>query len=369
MFNQPTVVNHKEKRTWLIDTIVAKFNKPGLKTKTNFYRLFSVSQRAWLWMIDALRALLDSESNRWMRSIIQDLMSQLIQWVDLAHAMQRHAYFFGEDEIELVRSSQIAWNLVDTLNEIADNLEQSNELSWKLRKALTYPIILLFWSIAAAIFIDVKVLPNIATLFTNSADLPKITVVMMDIAEFLIAYWVYLSIWLLSIAIVLVYLYKKFLPFKIFVDNFVITLPIISPVIKWNYQFRFARQLSQFYSAGMSPIVSLQLIANIFSNYMYKKKIIELKKDMEAWFSIFEWMEWSALFDPILVQIVHVWETTWTTKVVLAKISDFYKLQLETKIDIMMQSLEPVLMVFIAAIIGSIVAAIMLPMASVMQTI
>lgn len=369
MLNQHTIVSRKEKKSWLIDAIMAKFTKPSLKRKTNFYRLFSVSQKAWLWMIDALRALLDSESNRWMRSILEDLISQLIQWVDLAHAMQRHEYFFGEDEVEMIRSSQIAWNLVEVLNEIADNLEQSNELSWKLRKALTYPIILLIWSIAAALFIDIKVLPNIAVLFSNTADLPKITLIMMDVADFFISYWVYVAVWLLSVVIILIYLYKKFLPFKIFVDNFILTLPIISPVIKWNYQFKFARQLSQFYSAWMSPIISLQLIANIFSNYMYKKKVIELKKDMEAWFSIFEWMEWSALFDPILVQIVHVWETTWTTKVVLAKISDFYKLQLETKIDIMMQALEPILMVFIAVVIGSIVAAIMLPMASVMQTI
>lgn len=369
MLNQSSIVNHKEKKAWIFDALMAKINKPNLKKKTNFYRLFSVSQKAWLWMIDSLRALLDSETNRGMRSIIQDLISQLIQWVDLAHAMQRHEYFFGIDEVELVRSSQVVWNLVDTLNDIADNLEQSNEISWRLRKALTYPLILLIWSIVAALFIDIKVLPNIAVLFPNTSDLPKVTLVMMDIADFMISYWAYICAWLLSIVVILFYLYKKFLPFKIFVDNMVLGLPAISPVIKWKYQYKFARQMSQFYSAWMSPIISLQLIANIFSNYMYKRKVLELKKDMEAWFSIFEWMEWSALFDPILAQIIHVWETTWTTKTVLAKISEFYKLQLETKIDIMMQLLEPILMIFIAIIIGSIVAAIMLPMASVMQTI
>jgi len=130
MLNQSSIVNHKEKKAWIFDALMAKINKPNLKKKTNFYRLFSVSQKAWLWMIDSLRALLDSETNRGMRSIIQDLISQLIQWVDLAHAMQRHEYFFGIDEVELVRSSQVVWNLVDTLNDIADNLEQSNEISW-----------------------------------------------------------------------------------------------------------------------------------------------------------------------------------------------------------------------------------------------
>ena len=347
----------------------AKMNKPWLKNKTNFYRLFSVSQKAWLGMIDALNALLDSEEHKWMRVILDDIIQQLVQWIELADAMACHSYFFGQDEIELVRSSQLAWNLVDTLNDIADNLEQSNEISGKLKKALMYPIILLVWSIAAALYIDIKVLPNIVTLFPNQDDIPWITQVLMNVAEWLQAYWLYLWLGIVVLIAAFIYSYRKIIPFKIAIDNFLVTAPIISPVIKWNYQYKFAKQLSQFYSAWMSPVVSLQLIWNIFSNYLYKKKVIEIKKDLEAWFSIFEWMEWSKLFDAILIQIIHVWESTWSTKSVLAKISDFYKSQLETRIDIMMTAIEPIMMVFIAWIIGSLVAAIMLPMANVVNTI
>lgn len=358
------------KKKSFFDSLEAKLNKPWLKNKTNFYRLFSVSQRAWLGMIDALNALLDSEEHKWMKVILEDLIEQLVQWTELADAMECHTYFFGQDEIELVRSSQLAWNLVDTLNDIADNLEQSNEISWKLKKALMYPLILLLWSIAAAIYIDVSVLPNIVTLFPNQDDIPKITQTLMNLAnDILIPYWLWIVLGLILLVVTYIYLYRKVLPFKIFMDNLAVTAPVVSPVIKWNYQYKFAKQLSQFYSAGMSPVVSLQLIWNIFSNYQYKKKVMEIKKDLEAWFSIFEWMEWSKLFDAILIQIIHVWESTWTTKSVLAKIADFYKTQLETKIDIMMTAIEPILMVFIAWIIGSLVAAIMLPMANVVNTI
>ena len=359
----------QEKKKSFFDTLEAKLNKPWLKNKTNFYRLFSVSQKAWLGMIDALNALLDSEEHKWMKVILEDIIDQLVQWTELADAMERHTYFFGQDEIELVRSSQLAWNLVDTLNDIADNLEQSNEISGKLKKALMYPIILLVWSLAAALYIDIKVLPNIVTLFPNQDDIPKITQVLMNVANWLTEWW--LILWLVVVILIVgfIYSYRKVLPFKIAIDNLLVTAPIISPVIKWNYQYKFAKQLSQFYSAWMSPVVSLQLIWNIFSNYQYKKKVLEIKKDLEAWFSIFEWMEWSKLFDSILIQIIHVWESTWTTKSVLAKISDFYKTQLETRIDVMMTAIEPIMMVFIAWIIGSLVAAIMLPMANVVNTI
>ena len=359
----------QEKKKSFFDTLQAKLNKPWLKNKTNFYRLFSVSQKAWLGMIDALNALLDSEEHKWMKVILEDIIDQLVQWTELADAMERHTYFFGQDEIELVRSSQLAWNLVDTLNDIADNLEQSNEISGKLKKALMYPIMLLGWSIAAALYIDIKVLPNIVSLFPNQEDIPKITQILMNVAERLTQWWLYLWLAVVILIVGFIYSYRKILPFKIAVDNLLVTAPIISPVIKWNYQYKFAKQLSQFYSAWMSPVVSLQLIWNIFSNYQYKKKVLEIKKDLEAWFSIFEWMEWSKLFDSILIQIIHVWESTWTTKSVLAKISDFYKTQLETRIDVMMTAIEPIMMIFIAWIIGSLVAAIMLPMANVVNTI
>ena len=363
------VISAKDNNISFWDKLEAKINKPWLKNKTNFYRLFSVSQKAWLGMIDALNALLISEEHKWMRIILQDLIDKLSQWMDLAEAMEYHSYLFLQDEIELVRASQLAWNLVDTLNDIADNLEQSSELSWKLKKAMLYPIILLFGSIGAALYIDISVLPNITWLFTNQDALPWITKAMMHVAEWFIDNWMYVVIGIISVIVLFVFSYRKILGFKIFIDNLTITMPLISPVVKWNYQYKFAKQLSQFYSAWMNPVVSLQLIWNIFTNYQYKKKVLEIRKDLESWFSIYEWMEWSKLFDAILIQIIHVWESTWTTKSVLAKISKFYKVQLENKIDIMMQALEPVMIVFVAGIIGCVVLAMFLPMAEIVNQI
>lgn len=353
-----------------IDNLDSKLNKPWLKNKTNFYRLFSVSQKAWLGMIDALNALLVSEWHRWMCLILQGLIDQLSQWMELADAMATYGYFFGQDEIELVRASQLAWNLVETLNDIADNLEQSGEISWKLKKAMMYPIILFFWSIWAALYIDLAVLPTIVEIFDGQVDkLPWITLAMMRIADKVLDNWMYIIAIILWLIIWYILLYRKFLPFKMFMDNLAITAPIISPVVKWNYQYKFAKQLSQFYAAWMNPVISLQLIWNIFMNYHYKKKVLEIRKDLESWFSIYEWMEWSRLFDAILIQIIHVWESTWSTKSVLAKIADFYKIQLETRIDIMMQAIEPLMIVFVAGIIWCVVLAMFLPMAEIVNLI
>lgn len=154
-----------------------------------------------------------------------------------------------------------------------------------------------------------------------------------------------------------------------FIDKIMLTLPAVSGVVKTYYMNRFAKLLSQLYGAWIGPIVALKLMANTFSNFFYKKKTLEIKESLNAWFTFAESMEWSSLFDPILIQIIHVGEDTGNISEVLAKMADFYDNMLQTKIDILMGLIEPILMAFIAIIVGMIVGAIFLPMAEMVNVI
>ena len=133
--------------------------------------------------------------------------------------------------------------------------------------------------------------------------------------------------------------------------------------------YRFSKILSQLYSAWVSPTVSLKLMSDIFTNFYYKKKALEIERDLKAWFTFAESMEWSPLFDSILVQIIHVGEDTWNITEILKKISDFYRDLLQNKIDILMALIEPIMMAFIAVIIWVLVWSIFLPMADLVNVI
>lgn len=351
------------------DKLIMKMHAPKLKDKTNFFRLLAVAQKAWLWLMESLNSLKLSEKNKWLYNIICDLMDQLSQWVNLADAMMNHDWFFGTNEIELVRSSQVSGNLVDTLYEIADELEASELIRAKVKKAMTYPIILLVVAIGATWALLVFALPNIVSMF-SAESMPWITNVMLKVSDYM-ASWK----WLLTIAsiVCLVFLFKflygSTLFFKKFIDKLILTFPVSASAVKTYYMYQFAQLLSQFYSAWISPIVSLWLMANIFSNFEYKKKMIEIKKDMAAWFTFYESMDWSTLFDPVFIQIMHVWEDTWAIWEVLGRISKFYMNQFSDKMDTLMALLEPAMMVLMAGLIWSIVAAIYLPMVSVMEAL
>ncbi len=350
------------------EKLIIKLNAPKLKNKTNFFRLLAVSQKAGLWIMDSLDSLEKSEDNKWLRIIIKDLIWQLSQWVSLADAMAFHDYFFLIDEIELIRSSQVTGNLVETLYDIAEELENAERINQKVKKALTYPIMLVSISIISVILLLMFAIPSIVSIFPADS-IPPITVFMLDMSAFLQKSWFVLLIVLFWLIFWYKFLYSSVLPFKIFIDKMAVRLPVVWWVVKTWYMYKFSKLLSQFYAAGVSPVMSLQLISNIFKNFEYKKKTIEIKKDLETGFTFFESMEGSELFDPILVQIIHVWEETGTITEVLNKISGFYKEQYQNKIDILMSFLEPFLMIFIAWMVWMIVAAVFIPMASIVEVL
>ena len=357
-------------KLWFFEKfIIKKFFAPKLKQKTNFFRLLAVAQRAGLGLRDALYSIRNSENNKWLIMIIQDLIDQLTQWYTLSQSMENHDYFFKEEEIALVRSAESMGNLPEILDEIAIELENSERINGKNKKAMAYPIVLVIFAIVAVTILLIYVIPTIVGMFPDQQSLPSLTKFMMGASGFLQRTRYLIALIIIGAVLLYRFLYKYVLAFKVFIDKLMITVPAISGVVKTYYMYRFSKLLSQLYSAWVSPILSLKLMGNTFTNFFYRKKAIEIKENLNAGFSFAESMEWSSLFDPILVQIIHVGEDTGNITKVLKKMADFYRDMLQTKIDILMDLIQPLLMAVIAVVIGIIVGSIFLPMAELVNVI
>ena len=152
-----------------------QINKPSLDAKANFFRLLAVSQKAGLWVRDSLKSLQQWEKDKGLLLIINDMIDKLTEWASLAEAMESQSYFFSSDEIELVRSTEITGNMVQTLEEIANNLEASQEINAKVKKASMYPIMMILLTIVAVIVLLIKVFPTIIEMYWDPEQLPWIT--------------------------------------------------------------------------------------------------------------------------------------------------------------------------------------------------
>lgn len=352
-----------------LDSIMIEINKPSLNEKANFFRLLAVSQKAGLWVRDSLKSLQQWEKNKWLLLIINDMIDKLTEWASLAEAMETQSYFFKSDEIELIRSTEITWNMVQTLEEIADSLESSQEINAKVKKASMYPIMMIWLTIVAVIVLLIKVFPTIIDMYWDPEQLPWITKFMLWASEYLQANWYKLFIIVVVIVVAYNVMYSKWLLFKIWVDKLLLMMPVVKNVVRLFYMSRFTSLLAQFYEAWVSPVISFKLLASIFDNFHYKRKMVEIRNSINAWFSIYDSLEWSDLFDPILVQIINVWENTWALPNVLKRISPFYASTLKNNIDAMMAVLEPLIMAFIAWIVWILLWSIYLPMADMVNQI
>ena len=352
-----------QEKTFL-EKIYMALNKPKTENKAIFFRLLAVTQKAWLGIRDALATIEKAEPHPGMKKILKDVIEQINEWTWLSEALSKYNDFFSNAEIELIRSAEQMGRLPDTLDSMAKELEKFELIKKKLKSAMIYPVIVIIVSIFAVIILLWKVIPSIIQIFPPGLKLPAITQFVVSASHYLQNNYMTIFFIIFAIPVVFGWLYKNILFIKIYVDKFTLKVPLFGPLVKTFYRYRFSKLLWDFYEAWLSPLVALEQMANIFTNYHYRKKLLDVKKDLEVWLEMTESFEWSWLFNPILIQIIWIWEKSGNIGWVLVQMANFYREELDWKLDWLTKAIEPLLMVFVASIIGTIVASIFLPMAT-----
>jgi len=356
------VIWWKQKKTFF-EELYLKINSPKLENKVVFFRLLSVTQKAGLWIRESLLSIEKAETHPWLKKILKDTIDQINEWIWLSTALEKYDDFFSPAEIELIKSAEQMGNLPETLDSMAKELEKFELIKKKMKSAMMYPMVVILVAIVAIIILLVKVIPTIVVIFPADLELPAITRYVMAVSSFLQNYYVVVITILFAVPVIFGLLYKNIIAFKATVDKILLKMPVVGKLIQTFYWYRFSKLLWDFYNAWLSPLVALDQIANIFQNYYYKKKILDVKKDLEIWLEMTESFEWSWLFNPILIQILGIWEKAGNVWEVLEKMANFYRDELDTKVEWLTKMIEPLLMVFVAWIIWVIVASIFLPMA------
>lgn len=351
------------------ESITVWLQTPPVGVRTNFFRLLAVSQLVGIGLRESLISIAKSETNAVMKMVIEDMIKHISEGENLSIAMEQHPSIFHTTEIELIRAAQTMGNLPTVLKEIADEMENYQKIAAKVRSSLMYPLALIVFAVIAVVILIIKVVPTIVSLFPEPDTLPMITTWMLSLSGFVREWRYVLFIILFGGVIAYQLLYAFVLPFKIFIDWILLRVPLVKNAVRTFYMYRFAKLLGDFLRAGVDPLKSLAHIAKIFSNFFYQKKMVDVKNDLNAWFTFGDAIEWSSLFDPILVQIIVVGEQTGNLGEILQTMADFYKEQLIQRITSVVALIEPILMGLIAVIIGTIVAAVFLPLADLVTVI
>ena len=148
-----------------------------------------------------------------------------------------------------MRSAETMGNLPEILDEIAVELENSERINGKIKKAMTYPVVLIVFALVAIAILLIYVIPTIVTMFPDQQSLPSLTKFMMSASSFLQKTRYLILLIIIGAVVLYRFLYKYVLAFKIFIDKLMITIPAVSGVVKTYYMYKFSKLLSQLYSA------------------------------------------------------------------------------------------------------------------------
>ncbi|MBI2634662.1 type II secretion system F family protein [Candidatus Peregrinibacteria bacterium] len=334
----------------------------SIKEKATFFHLLSVMVNSGIPMIKALRSLMVQMQNApRLQLIIQDLSTAIERGSSLSESMLVYPNIFTEAEIGMVQSGEASGQIDSVLESISLDAEKAYDIRSKVKSAMIYPAVIFSLLIMVVIGMMVFVIPKLKELFENvPGGLPKITRMVIATSNFMVGNWKFLALGFIGLVIFFV-LFKKTDFGRYAFDKFKLKIPIFGSLIKKSYLARFARSLSNLIDSNVSILRTLEITANSIGNEVYRKKLLLAAEDVKQGIPLAENLTASDLFPPMMVNMIDVGEQTAQLDKITMKVANFYESEVDMAVSGISKIIEPVILVMIGVTVGTVMAAIMLP--------
>ena len=312
-------------------------------------------------IIDALKITADQLNNKDLITILYSLREDVIQGKRLGQSMMKYPGVFDNTYSSLVTAGDSSGNLDTIFNKLADYLEESASIRQKVISALTYPFILIGFSIIVIISLLVFVLPQVINQFIKAgAELPLITKLLLGLSNniFIILFII------LAIYIGLALLYKKFISEEnnhISAHKQFLKIPLIGNFILTSEIERFSSTMALIMESGTNLDTALDESAKVFNNKYLNSLVIEAKNDVIEGKDFIYTLNQTNIFPDIFIQLISSGYKSGNLIKMFHKSSDFLKNEIETKRSIFLSLLEPLVIIFMGGFIMLIVLAILIP--------
>ena len=312
-------------------------------------------------IIDALKITADQIYNKDLITILYSLREDVIQGKRLGQSMMKYPGVFNNTYSSLVTAGDSSGNLDTIFNKLADYLEESASIRQKVISALTYPFILIGFSIIVIISLLVFVLPQVINQFIKAgAELPLITKLLLGLSNniFIILFVI------LAIYIGLALLYKKFISEEnnhISAHKQFLKIPLIGNFILTSEIERFSSTMALIMESGTNLDTALDESAKVFNNKYLNSLIIEAKNDVIEGKDFIYSLKQTNIFPDIFIQLISSGYKSGNLIKMFHKSSSFLKNEIETKRSIFLSLLEPLVIIFMGGFIMLIVLAILIP--------
>ena len=335
-----------------------------------FSRQLATMMKSGVPIVMALEIIAGGNKNPAMKKLVGDLRSDIEGGSSIYEAMGRHPVEFDELYRNLVRAGESSGVLETVLETIANYKENIESIKGKIKKALFYPATVIAVAIIVCAILLIFVVPTFKETFVSfGADLPAFTALVFGISEVVVAWW-----WLIAISAAVaigafLFVYKRSVPLQHLVDRMMLKIPVIGNVLNNSAIARFARTLAVTFKAGVPLVEALDSVAGATGNTVYEKAVIRMKNDVSVGYPVNVAMKQVNLFPHMVVQMTAIGEEAGALDTMLFKVAEFYEEEVKNAVDALSSLIEPMVMVIIGGLVGSIVIAMYLPIFKLAMTV
>jgi type IV pilus assembly protein PilC len=297
-----------------------------------------------------------------MQEMVMGIKSEVEAGSSLTDALATQPRYFDELFLHLVDAGERSGTLEALLDKIALYKEKAEALKAKIRKALTYPTVVVIVAFVVTGILLYFVVPQFESLFQGfGADLPAFTRLVIDLSEFVQAWWWVILLSIAGIVTGVGYANRTSRGFRRQRDILLLRLPIFGILLRKAAIARFARTLSTMFAAGVPLVDALESVAGATGNILYEEGVLRIRDQVSTGQQLNIAMQQTDLFPNMVVQMIAIGEESGALDEMSAKVAEFYEAEVDNMVDNLSTLIEPLIMAVLGILVGGLVTAMYLP--------
>jgi type IV pilus assembly protein PilC len=335
----------------------------GVKTRdiVIFTRQFATMINAGLPLVQCLEILAEQTDHEKLQKAIEEVLYDVESGNTLADSLGKHPKVFTRLYVNMVAAGEAGGILDTILLRLATFLEKSDALARKIRGAMVYPGVILLVAVAAISVLLIFVIPTFQQMFSSAGvPLPLPTQIVIALSAFLQAFWWAVILGVVGAGLGLRQFYRTDQG-ELLIDGLLLRLPILGDLLRKAAVARFTRTLGTLVSSGVSILEGLEITARTAGNRVIHDAVMGSRASIAGGETISAPLKESAVFPPMVVQMINVGEQTGGLDEMLTKIADFYDDEVDTAVTTLLSAMEPIMIVVLGVVVGGMIVAMYLP--------
>lgn len=346
----------------------ANANAIGMKDLSVLCKQFATMLNAGITIVKSLDVLYQQQEKQKLKNILLKVYEQVQVGKSLSKALAGTDGAFPQFMISMVESGEMSGSIDQIMERLSVHYEKQMKLKNKVTSAMVYPILLVVVGFAVVLGLFIFVMPNLMGMFGDPEDLPALTRALMAMSNFMQSSWYLIIIFI--VALILIFgVFRNTKAVKRLSDRIKLYTPIVGKLYAVVVAANFCRTMCSVFSSGMSLLTSLELTTNVINNSVMNEKMTEVLEEIRAGGSLSAALHKTGLFPQMMVTMINVGEESGALDEILEKTADFYDIEADNAIQKMVTLLEPLMIVILGAVVGTVIIGIMLPVFGMYQNV